>query len=120
MYSKTQTPPVWPALAAGLLGILPLAGCGLRGAPDNGSPDADDFCLALLQETIGMGEQLVDLQEQPETIDLDVACQYLANFITLLDEGCVDESYFEDSTFQAGTDRQTFVDLWVAFGCAPS
>jgi hypothetical protein len=73
--------------------------------------------LALLQETIGLGEQLVDLQEQPENIDLDVACQYLANFIQLLDEGCIAEADLEGSALPPGTDRETLVDLFVAFEC---
>ena len=117
MHSKTQTSPVWPALAAGLLGILSVAGCGLQGAADNDSPDADDFCLVLLQETIGLGEQLVSLQDQPEDIDLDVACQYLANFIQLLDEGCITEADLEGSALPPGTSRETLVDLQEAFEC---
>ena len=60
------------------------------------------------------------MEGNPEEIDIDIACRYLANFITLLDEGCVDESNFEEPPFPAGTNRQTLVDLRDAFGCPPS
>ena len=95
--------------ATALLGLHLAAGCG-----------PEDFCLTLLEETIELGEHVVDLEENPEDIDIDIVCQYLTNVIRLIDEGCVDESNFEDSAFPSGTSRETLVDLREAFGCPPS
>ena len=109
MPPATRKPLLWSIVVTALFGLHLAAGCG-----------PEDFCLALLEETIELGEQVVDLEENPEDIDIDIACQYLANFITLLDEGCVDESNFEDSAFPSGTNRETLVDLRETFGCPPS
>ena len=109
MRSGTRRLPLWSLVVTALFGLHLAGGCG-----------TEDFCLNLLAETIELGEQVIDLEENPEDIDIDIACQYLANVIRLVDEGCVDDANFEDSALPSGTSRETLLDLREAFGCPPS
>ena len=113
----TRKPPFRSTLGATLLCPILLAGCVLGGVTGDNPPGSDEFCLTLIEETIQLGEQLVDLEDNPEDIDVDTACQYLANFIRMVDEGCIDEVDFEGSALPEGTTRDTLVDLRAAFDC---
>ena len=110
MHPVTRKPSLRLTLVATLIGTILVAGC----AP---VPGSEEFCLALLAETIAVGEQLADLEGNPEDVDVNTACQYLGNFLRLVDEGCIDEADFEGSVLPEGTTRGTLVELYEAFDC---
>jgi hypothetical protein len=95
-----------------VISVAATAGCDPTISLNATTGANEDPCVTLAEETIAISQQLLEDADVTGEIDNTLACQFLANEIQLVDDGCIDEADLPD-----GVNRESLVLEQQDFNC---